>query len=51
LAYVSEAGLIEATSIAEDKLCTACFSGKYPIAIPTDMSEGKMRLEITEVHK
>jgi amidophosphoribosyltransferase len=51
LAYVSEAGLIEATKVAEDKLCTACFSGKYPIAIPTDMSEGKMRLEITEVHK
>ena len=51
LAYVSEAGLIEATNVAEDKLCTACFSGKYPIAIPTDMSEGKMRLEISEVHK
>ena len=51
LAYVSEQGLIEATSIPESKLCTACFSGKYPIAIPTDMSEGKMRLEITEVHK
>jgi amidophosphoribosyltransferase len=51
LAYVSEEGLIEATSIPESKLCTACFSGKYPIAIPTDMSEGKMRLEITEVHK
>ena len=51
LAYVSEAGLIEATNVAEDKLCTACFSGNYPIAIPTDMSEGKMRLEITEVHK
>ena len=51
LAYVSEQGLIEATSIPESKLCTACFSGKYPIAIPTEMSEGKMRLEITEVHK
>jgi amidophosphoribosyltransferase len=49
LAYVSEEGLIEATRVPEDKLCTACFSGKYPIAIPTDMSEGKMRLEVTDV--
>jgi len=51
LAYVSEQGLIEATHVPKEKLCLACFSGEYPIAIPTDMSEGKMRLEITEVHK
>ena len=50
LAYVSEEGLIAATSVEGDKLCTACFSGKYPIMIPTDMSEGKMRLEVTDVH-
>jgi amidophosphoribosyltransferase len=42
---------VQATSVAESKLCTACFTGVYPIAIPTDMSEGKMRLEITEVSK
>jgi amidophosphoribosyltransferase len=51
LSYVSMEGLIAATTIAENKLCTACFSGKYPIAVPADMSEGKMRLEITEVVK
>jgi amidophosphoribosyltransferase len=51
LAYVSEQGLIEATHVPKEKLCLACFSGEYPIAIPTDMSEGKMRLEITEAHK
>ena len=50
LAYVSEEGLIEATNVPAEKLCRACFSGQYPIAIPTDMSEGKMRLEITDVH-
>ena len=50
LAYISEEELIEATTISADKLCTACFSGKYPISIPADMSEGKMRLEITEVN-
>ena len=51
LNYVSLEGLIEATTIAEDKLCAACFTGKYPISVPTDMSEGKMRLEITETVK
>jgi amidophosphoribosyltransferase len=51
LSYVSLEGLIAATTIAEDKLCTACFTGKYPISVPTDMSEGKMRLEITEIVK
>ena len=51
LSYVSLEGLIEATTIAEDNLCAACFTGKYPISVPTDMSEGKMRLEITETVK
>ena len=46
LGYVSMAGLIAATTIAEDKLCTACFSGKYPIEIPTDLSAGKNLLEV-----
>ena len=50
LGYVSLEGLIESTQISENKLCTACFTGTYPIRIPADMSEGKMRLEITEVH-
>ncbi len=49
LGYVSLEGLIEATTIAESQLCHACFTGQYPITIPTDMSEGKMRLEITPV--
>ncbi len=50
LGYVSLAGLIESTQIEDKKLCSACFTGVYPIRIPADMSEGKMRLEITEVH-
>ena len=50
LGYVSLEGLIEATQIEEKKLCSACFTGSYPIRIPADMSEGKMRLEISEVH-
>jgi amidophosphoribosyltransferase len=51
LSYVSMEGLIAATTIDENKLCTACFTGKYPIAVPADMSEGKIRLEVTEVVK
>ena len=50
LAYVSLEGLVGATEIQSDRLCSACFTGKYPIRIPEDMSDGKMRLEVTEVH-
>ncbi len=50
LGYISIDQLIEATTLGEEKLCTACFTGVYPIAVPTDMSEGKFRLEITEVN-
>jgi amidophosphoribosyltransferase len=49
LGYVSLDGLIAATQVASDRLCSACFTGQYPIRIPEDMSEGKLRLEITEV--
>lgn len=49
LSYVSLDGLIAATQVASDQLCSACFTGVYPIRIPEDMSEGKLRLEITEV--
>ncbi len=50
LGYVSLEGLIAATEVSSEKLCSACFTGEYPIRIPEDLSEGKMRLEITEVH-
>jgi len=50
LGYVSLDGLISATQVPSDRLCSACFTGEYPIRIPEDMSEGKLRLEITEVH-
>ena len=48
--YVSLDGLIAATQVPSKRLCSACFTGEYPIRIPEDMSEGKLRLEITEVH-
>jgi amidophosphoribosyltransferase len=46
LGYVSLEGLIEATTITSDKLCTACFTGQYPIDIPADISAGKNLLEV-----
>ncbi len=46
LGYVSMEGLVAATTIAESKLCTACFSGQYPIEIPADLSAGKHLLEM-----
>ncbi len=50
LGYVSLDGLISATQVPSDRLCSACFTGEYPMSIPEDISEGKLRLEITEVH-
>ena len=49
LGYVSLEGLIAATTIAENNLCTACFTGKYPITIPEDLSAGKNILELTPI--
>jgi len=46
LGYVSMEGLIAATTIAEENLCTACFTGVYPIQIPADPSAGKHLLEV-----
>jgi len=51
LGYVSMEGLIKATTIAEDRLCAACFTGSYPIEIPVDISSGKHLLEIVNNHE
>ncbi len=33
LGYISMEGLIEATTLAKEHFCTACFSGNYPIEV------------------
>lgn len=33
LGYISLDGMIEATKQKRDRLCTACFSGEYPIPV------------------
>jgi len=45
LAYISEDGMIEATRQPRERLCTACFTGDYPIALPHEERRGKNLLE------
>ena len=51
LGYVSLEGLVAATTLAQDKLCTACFTGQYPIDIPADLSAGKSLLEVVNKYE
>ncbi len=45
LAYISLDELVEATTVPADRLCTACFTGTYPIALPEPEELGKHLLE------
>ncbi|MFJ2619555.1 amidophosphoribosyltransferase [Glutamicibacter sp. NPDC087344] len=45
LAYISEDGMIEATRQPRERLCTACFTGDYPIELPSAERRGKNLLE------
>ncbi|WP_420791413.1 amidophosphoribosyltransferase [Actinomycetospora lutea] len=45
LGYISEDGLVAATDQPRSRLCTACFSGEYPIPLPSDAMVGKHLLE------
>ena len=45
LGYISEKGMITSTDQPANKLCTACFTGNYPIALPEDGRVGKNLLE------
>jgi amidophosphoribosyltransferase len=44
LGYVSLAGLIEATTLPESRLCRACFDGQYPVPVEED-DQGKHVLD------
>lgn len=46
LGYISEDGMVEATRQPADRLCTACFTGRYPVALPQDGRYGKDVLEL-----
>lgn len=45
LGYISEEGMIAATDQPADQLCSACFTGEYPITLPEDGLIGKHVLE------
>ena len=45
LGYLSEDDMILATDQPRDRLCRACFTGDYPIALPDDEVLGKHVLE------
>jgi amidophosphoribosyltransferase len=46
LGYISTEGMIAATDQRPDSLCTACFTGSYPIPLPTEDRLGKDVLEL-----
>ena len=46
LGYISEEGMVSATEQPEDELCTACFSGTYPMELPSEERLGKTLLEL-----
>lgn len=45
LAYLTEEGMLEATQESIGNFCTACFNGRYPIAIPEEIKRSKLMLE------
>jgi amidophosphoribosyltransferase len=45
LGYISEEGMVAATEQPRDRLCTACFSGVYPVELPDESRLGKNLLE------
>ncbi len=48
LGYISLAGLVDATRVASDDLCRACFDGVYPIELPAMEHRDKFLLEAAE---
>jgi amidophosphoribosyltransferase len=45
LGYISEEGMVAATRQPRERLCTACFTGRYPIELPPSEQLGKHLLE------
>jgi len=53
LGYLSKEGMIQASEQKEGELCTACFTGTYPIELPTADRLGKNLLEkgVAAIHQ
>lgn len=46
LGYISEEGMIAATGQDRDRLCTACFTGTYPVPLPAGERPDRDALEL-----
>jgi amidophosphoribosyltransferase len=46
LGYISEEGMVAATRQPRERLCTACFTGAYPVPLPDEAHLGKGVLEL-----
>jgi len=46
LGYISQEGMVAATNQEPERLCTACFSGEYPLELPSSNHLGKGLLEL-----
>jgi amidophosphoribosyltransferase len=49
LCYLSWEGMLEATHESTTSFCSACFTGEYPIEIPTSLKRSKLMLEETAI--
>jgi amidophosphoribosyltransferase len=47
LGYISLEGMVEATRQPMSSLCTACFTGEYPVELPDESLLGKHLLEVS----
>ncbi|MEN8706828.1 amidophosphoribosyltransferase [Nocardioides marinisabuli] len=47
LGYISLDGMVEATGQPQTALCTACFTGDYPVELPDESLLGKHLLEVS----
>jgi len=47
LGYISLEGMVEATGQPMTSLCTACFTGSYPVDLPDESLLGKHLLEVS----
>jgi amidophosphoribosyltransferase len=49
LAYLSAEGMIAATGVPAERLCLACFTGRYPVPLAESHQRGKHMLEVSTV--
>ena len=51
LGFISEEGMMAATEQPAENMCTACFTGKYPIELPSEERRGKSLFDSEEKGK